>query len=295
MYYDVIKKLNDSGRTVLEINKRNFKGSCDVIFDNLLLVEDYLNRPMNYKIHLGPKGFYIKDNIKGFSLVEKDYYIGFDLTKLFNWYFSDEFGRYLSNVSFLKDKLHLFTHIMIYAQSLNTIFDIFYNDGKEINLICMKKSSVREISTFPLKGFTLLYEYQHSLFLYRKDNNYYLVSPYRIELLAESFFNFRNIKVKHVYMDLFDLNKKTLLRELFAFNKSIKSVTIKNCNLNKEANITGWFRNCVNLEKVKLLYTPTLFDNNIMLNEVIIDKKLGKGFLLFFDADKEHEEKIKYS
>ena len=293
MDYETVIYLNNQGKSMLQNNRVIFKDSVESYHGSMKLV-DFLNRTLNYKIVLENSGFVIKDCVKNFSLVEKDYIIGFNISRLIDWFLNADFGVYLSNVSFLRDKMHLFKYFNMTTSAMNYIFECL--DSQILDLLSIKLVSNKELSKMLLCGYDLVYKWQYSVYLFKKNNSFYIVSPYKLIVQQDAYFKFSKVKVKNIYMDIFDLSQRNMLRELFAFNDYLENVVAKDCNLCSDTNISGWFRNSKNLRTVEIVnlmgkeikrlrYLPILFENNGNIEKIVLDKCLSPSYKLFKDSE----------
>ena len=289
MTYDNLKQLNDSGKKLVGDNRKTFKNSEEKYY-NSITVYEYLCRKQNYRIELTKKGFVIKDKIESFSLVEKDYVIGFNLSRLIDWYLNADFGVYLSNVSFLKNKLHLFNMMDISTEFLNSFFDLMYLNNFDNVFMC--RMSFIDISKLALKGLELVQTWQYSVFVYKNKNCLYLVSPYKLRVCPDSYFRFSDLRIKSIYIDVFDLSQKYMLPKLFANNRSIEHVVLKDCNICSNTDLHGMFYESINLKTVQLINILEnnrvgldrklcIFYNNFELCKVVLSRNLGSLDNLF--------------
>lgn len=183
---------------------------------------------------------------------------------------------YITNISFIDKHKSYFDkyycdhnlHIIFYQviqQYINTIDKLYFKREKNI-------------TTYILKGYTLLYNIDDFVYVYKNNNDIYIVSEFSIVCTQSWYISFNYLTVKYLYLDNLDVssmmslngffkgcynletvilknfntcNVKTL-KELFAGCSSLKNIDIDCLNTENVVNFSDMFSMCFNLKKINL-------------------------------------------
>lgn len=264
MTYESIVKLNNAAKDKIALLRNTYA--------NEELTEDTFNIKMGFKFNIfldKEHGFYIRE-LKYKKL--KDYIIGYDIAKLCDWLVN--YDGYLSNVSFLRDKLSYFKYVSLDYENSALLWHLIENVF--VNSVKFKKLNDKEISKYFLAKYTYVCTIKSNIYIFRNSKDIYILCPYKIHLYTKP--KLYNIKCRYFYCDNLDLNSISNLNNLFENNAYIEKVILKNMNLSNYCDINRLFNNCINLKCVELYNIPCDLCNSILfvdtynLENIIISK-----------------------
>lgn len=236
LMYDKIKALNNR-------NKENFDKLPDIVKGS------------------GYDYYYIEEKIDGFyicstSRFDKPCYVAFDILALIYW-FNVNVTSCISNISELRNKMNKFKTVRLNEIDFQYIKGYFSN--VTINTLFFLKRNNNDISKMILLGnFQLLENYYDVIYVFRQNNNYYIVSKYDIVLFKQNSiynsstdFSLNNVYLNNIYIENLVSFVGNLFIKWFKYNKMLNSVIIKNCTLDL-TDIDNMFARCDCLKLVDI-------------------------------------------
>lgn len=234
--YEDLKKFNDRNK--------------DYCKSRLYIMQDIAGVSMAepiepYKIVLNEKGFLLVSS-------KNEIELGYDILRILNFLNSNILGynNYISNISFLKNRMNLFTECQLTTE-MEAIINYYFRTEKKPEIFYMLTMNENEISKLVLQGFKIVYNYNY-VYVLVKNNVAYICSHYKLSSLSSGFpFNSILKDCKYVYIENLIINNFTI-RNYFARLPRLNTLILDNLDISSVSIVDNLIVKCPNLENLKL-------------------------------------------
>ena len=124
----------------------------------------------------------------------------------------------------------------------------------------------------------ILYNYRNLVYLYKKDNTFYIVSDLKLKLsnkvILSNKITFKNMLLTNILLESFDVSDARSLSYMFKDCSLLNTVTFRNFDTSRCVDMVGMFQLCYRLKNVNIedldLSAVEMF-NSMFLNCVSLD------------------------